>query len=68
MAGLSWSRRAQENHLYLRSVPQDTRPDPSPRRNADYEPPRVTLLGTVADLTGGVDPTSTDGLSPGSVL
>jgi hypothetical protein len=33
-----------------------------------YVPPDVTFIGTVADVTRGVVPTSTDGVLPGSVL
>ena len=33
-----------------------------------YEPPEVIVLGTSADLTQGIVPTSTDGVLPGSLL
>ena len=33
-----------------------------------YEAPELTDLGSVADLTLGVVPTSTDGVLPGSLL
>jgi hypothetical protein len=33
-----------------------------------YEPPRIVVLGTVADLTRGTDTGGTDGLGPGSVI
>jgi hypothetical protein len=33
-----------------------------------YEAPRLDDLGTVAELTAGSNPTSTDGVNPGSVL
>lgn len=33
-----------------------------------YEPPRLHDLGTIADLTRGSNPMSTDGLAPGSAL
>lgn len=33
-----------------------------------YEPPRLIALGTLAELTAGVNPTTSDGLGPGSIL
>ncbi|MGH9277493.1 MAG: lasso RiPP family leader peptide-containing protein [Acidimicrobiales bacterium] len=35
---------------------------------AGYQPPRLTVLGTVTELTRGVVPTTTDGVLPGSIL
>lgn len=33
-----------------------------------YEPPSIERLGTLAELTGGVNPTTSDGVGPGSLL
>ena len=33
-----------------------------------YEPPRVTKLGTLVQLTGGIVPLNTDGVLPGSII
>lgn len=33
-----------------------------------YEPPVLTVLGTLAELTKGTIPITSDGLGPGSVL
>jgi len=33
-----------------------------------YEPPRLRVIGTLAELTRGTNPTTTDGLGPGSAL
>ena len=33
-----------------------------------YEQPRLKVLGTIADITQGVVPTTTDGLGPGSII
>lgn len=42
------------------------------RKRADageqYERPQVKVLGTLAELTQGIVPTSTDGFGPGSAL
>jgi hypothetical protein len=35
---------------------------------AVYEPPRLIVIGTVAELTRGSNPTTSDGLGPGSAL
>jgi len=50
--------------------------DPSPQlpppssddRTPVYEPPVLLRLGSLTDLTRGVNPTSTDGVSPGSAV
>ncbi len=43
-------------------------PDSGDAARAAYEAPRLEDLGSVADLTAGSNPTSTDGVNPGSVL
>lgn len=37
-------------------------------KHEDYEPPKLTVVGTLAELSKGVVPTSTDGIGPGSIL
>jgi hypothetical protein len=46
----------------------DANAETKPAQPAPYEPPRLTDLGTLAELTRGVNPTTTDGLTPGSTL
>lgn len=38
-----------------------------PERRSEYEPPRLTTLGTLAELTRGVSGAS-DGIGPGSFI
>ena len=38
------------------------------RDGVAYEPPRLRVVGTLAKLTRGASPTTTDGILPGSVL
>jgi hypothetical protein len=33
-----------------------------------YEPPHLQVIGTVAEITQGIVPITTDGLAPGSAL
>ena len=42
--------------------------DPLASSGTTYEPPKLQDLGTIADLTRGVVPISTDGIAPGSAL
>ena len=41
-------------------LPEGSSPPP-------YEPPRVSVLGTLAELTGGTGAALTDALGPGSI-
>ena len=47
---------------------RDATAEPPADKSDDYEMPSLTPLGSFADLTKGVVPTSTDGVLPGSVL
>jgi hypothetical protein len=38
------------------------------QRRPEYEPPRLTTLGTLAELTRGVNPVTSDGIGPGSFI
>lgn len=42
--------------------------DPLPTSATTYEPPKLQDLGSVAELTRGVNMLSTDGLASGSAL
>jgi hypothetical protein len=37
-------------------------------RGVVYEPPRLVVIGTLSELTRGSNPTTSDGLGPGSAL
>jgi hypothetical protein len=59
-----------------RILPHDAAAEPAsspevhstdPRRER-YEAPALSDLGTIAELTRGVSPTTSDGLGPGSAL
>jgi hypothetical protein len=50
------------NGLIINSAVAET-----PARPA-YEPPAIRSLGTLAELTQGIVPITTDGLGPGSAL
>jgi hypothetical protein len=39
-----------------------------PRTTPAYEPPRATVLGTLADLTQGHPGAKSDGINPGSKI
>jgi len=63
-----------------RSRPQSPPVQPRPQRSPtppsagpapekpDYEPPRIEVLGTIAELTAGGGTHTTDGTFPGSVF
>lgn len=46
----------------------EARPEPASTTQRDYEPPELTVLGSLTELTQGIVPTSTDGVLPGSIL
>ena len=48
-------------------IPEKREPDEQDARRP-YEPPELTVLGTLAELTAGVVPVTSDGLGPGSIL
>jgi hypothetical protein len=48
-------------------IPEKREPDEQDARRP-YEPPEITVLGTLAELTAGVVPTTSDGVLPGSIL
>jgi hypothetical protein len=41
---------------------------PKPMNPGSYEKPQIWRLGTLADLTQGVVPITTDGVGPGSTV
>ena len=51
-------------------IPEKREPDEPDEKDArrPYEPPELTVLGTLAELTAGVVPVTSDGLGPGSIL
>jgi hypothetical protein len=51
-----------------RTVPSTADGDPLAIGGTAYEPPHLQDLGTIADLTRGIVPISTDGVAPGSAL
>jgi hypothetical protein len=55
----------------MRSIRSDQHDRDTPvekRSPEDYEPPRIRVLGTLAEITRGTHPTTTDGFGPGSTL
>lgn len=50
------------------SVPEQPQAGQTSSPRPGYEPPRVTVLGSLAELTKGIVPTTTDGVLPGSIL
>jgi hypothetical protein len=48
------------------------RPEPTPDSSAGpeppYEPPRLTVLGSLADMTQGNPGDQSDGINPGSLI
>ncbi len=49
-------------------MPEEHEADEPGLARPDYEPPKLTVIGTVADLTQGTTPITTDGIFPGSIL
>jgi hypothetical protein len=61
------------NRNMTRGGPEMTRRDAVPstqvgREQEEYEPPRLTVLGTLAEITLGHPGTQSDGLNPGSTF
>ena len=51
-----------------RTIPGSAARDPLTTGGTAYEPPHLEDLGTIADLTRGVVPVTTDGVAAGSAL
>jgi hypothetical protein len=49
-------------------MPEEPEPGDRQNRPDDYEPPSLTVLGTLDELTKGVVPLTTDGFFPGSIV
>jgi hypothetical protein len=52
----------------VRNMPEEPEPGERQQQPDDYEPPRLTVLGSLDELTRGVVPVTTDGVLPGSIL
>jgi hypothetical protein len=49
------------------TMAEQLEPHQPPQSDHEYEPPRVIVLGTLAELTEGIVPTATDSVLPGSM-